>query len=110
MLALTRQTNERIQIGDDIVTEVREVRGTHIKIGISESSSQRPCGRIWLHCVCRQEDMTVTGLVSRRAVCCLPLRAQQGGRALWGGQRAGCRPNPRDRSLQAAPAKPPRAA
>jgi carbon storage regulator len=34
MLVLTRQTNERIQIDDDIVIQVREVRGNQVKIGI----------------------------------------------------------------------------
>ena len=34
MLVLTRQTNERILIGDDIVIEVREVRGNQVRIGI----------------------------------------------------------------------------
>lgn len=34
MLVLTRQTHERLLIGDDIVIEVREVRGNQIRIGI----------------------------------------------------------------------------
>ena len=34
MLVLTRQTNERILIGEDIVIEVREVRGNQVRIGI----------------------------------------------------------------------------
>ena len=34
MLVLTRQPGERIQIGDDIVIEVRDVRGNQIRIGI----------------------------------------------------------------------------
>lgn len=34
MLVLTRQTNERLLIGEDIVIEVREVRGNQVKIGI----------------------------------------------------------------------------
>jgi carbon storage regulator len=34
MLVLTRQPDERILIGDDIVIEVREVRGNQIRIGI----------------------------------------------------------------------------
>ena len=34
MLVLTRQTNERILIGEDIVIEVREVRGSQVRIGI----------------------------------------------------------------------------
>lgn len=34
MLILTRQPGERILIGDDIVSEIREVRGNQIRIGI----------------------------------------------------------------------------
>ena len=34
MLVLTRQTNERILIGEHIVIEVREVRGNQVRIGI----------------------------------------------------------------------------
>ena len=34
MLVLTRQTNERILIGEAIVIEVREVRGSQVRIGI----------------------------------------------------------------------------
>jgi carbon storage regulator len=34
MLVLTRQTDERVLIGDDIVIVVREVRGNQVKIGI----------------------------------------------------------------------------
>ena len=34
MLVLARQTDERILIGDDIVIEVREVRGNQVRIGI----------------------------------------------------------------------------
>jgi carbon storage regulator len=34
MLILTRQTNERLLIGEDIVIEVREVRGNQVRIGI----------------------------------------------------------------------------
>jgi carbon storage regulator len=34
MLVLTRQTSERLLIGEDIVIEIREVRGNQVKIGI----------------------------------------------------------------------------
>ena len=34
MLVLTRQAGERILIGDDIVIQIREVRGNQVKIGI----------------------------------------------------------------------------
>jgi len=39
MLTLTRRAGERIQIGDDIVVLVREVRGGHVKIGIEAPRS-----------------------------------------------------------------------
>jgi carbon storage regulator len=41
MLILTRQTNERLRIGEDIVIEVREVRGNQVKIGIEASPGVR---------------------------------------------------------------------
>ncbi len=34
MLTLTRKVGERIMIGDDIIVEVREVRGKQVRIGI----------------------------------------------------------------------------
>lgn len=39
MLTLTRRAGERIQIGDDIVVVVREVRGGHVKLGIEAPRS-----------------------------------------------------------------------
>lgn len=39
MLTLTRKAGERIQIGDDIVVVVRDVRGGHVKIGIEAPRS-----------------------------------------------------------------------
>lgn len=39
MLTLTRRAGERIQIGDEIIVVVREVRGGHVKIGIEAPRS-----------------------------------------------------------------------
>ena len=39
MLTLTRKAGQRIQIGDEIVVHVREVRGGHVKIGVSAPRS-----------------------------------------------------------------------
>jgi carbon storage regulator len=34
MLVLSRKTNEKIMIGDDIVITVAEIRGTSVRLGI----------------------------------------------------------------------------
>ena len=34
MLTLTRKVGERIQIGDDIIIEVREIRRNQVRIGV----------------------------------------------------------------------------
>lgn len=34
MLALSRKTNERIRIGNDIIIEVAEIRGNRVVLGI----------------------------------------------------------------------------
>jgi carbon storage regulator len=35
MLVLTRKTNQSIVIGDDIVVTILEIRGDHIRLGIT---------------------------------------------------------------------------
>lgn len=44
MLVLTRKTQERIQIGDDIVITVVRIRGNQVKIGI-EAPADLPVAR-----------------------------------------------------------------
>jgi carbon storage regulator len=34
MLGLTRKVGQRIRIGDDIVVEVEQIRGSYVKLGI----------------------------------------------------------------------------
>jgi carbon storage regulator len=34
MLVLTRKTNERIQIGDDVEIVVIDIKGDHVKLGV----------------------------------------------------------------------------
>ena len=39
MLILTRRTNERIMIGDDVTLEILSIRGTQVRLGIDAPKS-----------------------------------------------------------------------
>ena len=56
MLTLTRRVGEKIRIGDDIVVEVREVRGKQVRIGIIAPATQ-PVYREELYLECTTDKM-----------------------------------------------------